>query len=253
MRQKIILGNWKMNGDCTTTSSLLHEILKELPISADYKCGVLPPSLYLQQVKDILLDSNVSFGAQNVYPKDEGAFTGEISGTMLSSLGCKYVLVGHSERRQLFNESNKFIAEKFHHVKACDMTPVLCIGETLNEREEGLTEQALAKQLLAVATENEHAQPFANCIVAYEPVWAIGTGKSATPEQAQSVHLFIRNLIAEFGKVHADMLPIIYGGSVNEKNASELFNQPDIDGGLIGGASLNPQRFIEIINSALNN
>lgn len=250
MRQKIIIGNWKMHGTSITTSNLLQEIIQQIPKESPSKCAVLPPFIYMQQAKELLINSPISFGAQNVYPKDSGAYTGEISGEMLSDMGCKYVLVGHSERRHLLNETNKFVAEKFHHVKSYKMTPILCVGETLEEYECGLTEQSIAKQLLAVATNNDYADTFANCIVAYEPVWAIGTGKTATPEHAQAVHTFIRKLVAEFGESYATLLPIIYGGSVNEKNSAYLFAMPDIDGGLIGGASLDAQKFGEIIKSA---
>ncbi|MDF1756734.1 MAG: triose-phosphate isomerase [Legionellaceae bacterium] len=250
MRKKYILGNWKMNGTSETITSLLEGLTNQLPETTPYKCAVLPPSLYIQQTKELLKNSYLEFGSQNVYPKDSGAFTGEISGTMLEDIGCKYVLVGHSERRHLLNETNAFVAEKFHYVKSSQMVPVLCIGETLEEYEQGLTEQVLAKQLLAVVSAGDFADPFANCIVAYEPVWAIGTGKTATPEQAQSVHKFIRHLVREFGENYAKLLPIVYGGSVNEKNSSSLFSMPDIDGGLIGGAALDAQKFAEIIKTA---
>ncbi|OGV34540.1 MAG: triose-phosphate isomerase [Legionellales bacterium RIFCSPHIGHO2_12_FULL_35_11] len=248
MRQRIILGNWKMNGDSSAITNLLNDILKQLSLTIDYQCAVFPPSPYLNIAKEILINTSIMYGAQNVYPANNGAFTGEISGPMLADLGCKYVLVGHSERRQLFHESNEFIAQKFHHARDSGIVPVLCIGETLEERENNLTEKSLAKQLLTIVkNNNSHDNPFENCIIAYEPVWAIGTGKTATPIEIQEVHAFVRNLIAQFGEVNAELLPIIYGGSVNEKNCLEIFNMPDVDGGLIGGASLDAEKFAEIV------
>ena len=164
---------------------------------------------------------------------------------MLKEFNCEYVLVGHSERRHYFKEDENFVAQKFHHVKEHGMIPVLCVGETLKEREEGQTEQVIAKQLLAVKEKAENC--FSDCVVAYEPVWAIGTGKTASPEQAQEVHQYIRNLVAKVNTSDADRLSILYGGSVNENNALELFAMPDVDGGLVGGASLNAKQFLEIV------
>ncbi|MDP3704357.1 MAG: triose-phosphate isomerase [Legionellaceae bacterium] len=247
MRQKIILGNWKMNGRLDQITTLLHEILEQLPIESVAQCVVLPPSIYLQHVQRLLEGHSMHWGAQNVYSENSGPFTGEISAPMLTDFGCRYVLVGHSERRQTFYEDEKFVAEKFHHVKDHDMIPVLCVGETLDERKQGLTEHVLTRQLLAVAMLREQDDVFNQCIVAYEPVWAIGTGQTATPEQVQDVHVFIRSLLAQFGQVYADMLPIVYGGSVNEKNAQALLAMPDVDGGLIGGASLHARQFVEIV------
>ena len=245
MRQKIVMGNWKMNGRLDHVSILLNDVLANLVVQSNTACVVFPPAVYLPLVQHLLRESTLNWGAQNVYPKDAGAYTGELSAPMLTDFGCRYVLVGHSERRHLFHEDEKFVAEKFHHVKDHDMIPVLCVGETLEEREKGLTEQVLTKQLLAVTHQGEHV--FQNCIVAYEPVWAIGTGKTATPEQAQAAHAFIRDLVAKNDKHDANQLPLLYGGSVNENNARSLFSMPDIDGGLVGGASLNAQQFVEIM------
>jgi len=245
MRQKIVMGNWKMNGRLEQVTSLLHELLLHLPKQTMTDCVVCPPTLYLPLAQHLLLESSIRLGAQNVYPKDAGAFTGEVSAAMLSDYSCRYILVGHSERRQVFHEDEKFVAEKFHHVKDHDMIPVLCVGETLNEREQGLTEEVLTRQLLAITKEGTHS--FQNCVIAYEPVWAIGTGKTASPEQAQAVHVFIREFVAKFDKDGANNISILYGGSVNEKNAQSLFDMPDIDGGLVGGASLNAQQFVEIV------
>ncbi|WP_131782590.1 triose-phosphate isomerase [Legionella gresilensis] len=245
MRKKIVAGNWKMNGQLASIESLLCDLVELLPNPLATECIVMPPAIYLPVISSTLNKSNIKWGAQNVYPKDAGAYTGELSGPMLKDYACKYVLVGHSERRVLFGEDEKFIADKFHHVKDHGMIPVLCVGETLKERDEGKTEQILATQLQAIAINNRHA--FSNCVVAYEPVWAIGTGHTASPEQVQMAHLTIRSIIAEFSEDDANTVPLLYGGSVNEKNAKALFAMPDVDGGLIGGASLNAQQFVEII------
>lgn len=245
MRRRIVAGNWKMNGRIEQVKSLLQQLLDSLNEQVIAECVVIPPSIYLPLVKEYLNESRIKWGAQNVYPKDEGAFTGEISAPMLKDYNCRYVLVGHSERRRIFGESENFVAEKFHHVKEHGMIPVLCVGETLEEREQGLTERILAKQILAI-TENSK-QCFKNCVIAYEPVWAIGTGQTATPQQAQEAHTVIRALIADFDQDDASQVLILYGGSVNEKNAASLFAMPDVDGGLVGGASLNAQQFVEIV------
>ena len=245
MRKKLVMGNWKMNGLIAQIDTLLNEMVAIMPELVDADCVVVPPVVYLPHVSQKLTDSNIAWGAQNVYPQNTGAYTGEVSAPMLQDFGCQYVLVGHSERRCLFHEDEKFVAEKFHHVKDHGMIPVLCIGETLSEREQGLTEQVLAKQLLAVTGSRKDC--FDRCVVAYEPVWAIGTGQTATPEQVQAVHVYIRDLIAKVDRDSAQKLPIIYGGSVNENNAHALFAMPDVDGGLIGGASLNARQFVEIV------
>ena len=245
MRKKLVMGNWKMNGQLEQVDVLLNELLSLLPTQSGVDCVVLPPAIYLSYVSELLTGSAITWGAQNVYPQDSGAYTGEVSAPMLQDYGCRYVLVGHSERRRLFHEDEKFVAEKFHHVKDHGMIPVLCIGETLAEREQGLTEQVLTKQLLAVS--NTGSNFFDKCVVAYEPVWAIGTGQTASPEQVQAVHAYIRDLVAKTDKNNAQELPIIYGGSVNENNAHALFAMPDVDGGLIGGASLNARQFVEIV------
>ena len=187
----------------------------------------------------------ILFGAQNVYPKDSGAYTGEISGPMLTDYHCKYVLVGHSERRILFHEDEKFVAEKFHHVKEHGMIPVLCVGETEKDRNAGMMEQILSRQLSAVFADNK--ANLHNCVVAYEPVWAIGTGQTATPQQAQHAHAFIRQFLSQYDSHGAHRLPILYGGSVNAENAQALFSMVDVDGGLVGGASLHAQQFGEIV------
>ncbi|CEK11988.1 triose-phosphate isomerase [Legionella hackeliae] len=245
MRKKIVAGNWKMNGNIHQIKMLCQQLTTLTKGIDNANCLVFPPAIYMALVQQELQDSAIKWGAQNVYPRETGAFTGEISGPMLKGYGCSYVLVGHSERRQIFGEDEKFVADKFHHVKEHGMIPVLCIGETLKEREKGLTQSILTKQLLAVTGTDNHC--FSNCVVAYEPVWAIGTGQTALPEQVQEVHSLIRALVAKFDHNDAKQLSILYGGSVNEKNASALFAMPDVDGGLVGGASLNAQQFVDIV------
>lgn len=240
MINKFVIGNWKMHGNSTTIANLIDGIINNLPKDLACKCVVLPPFIFIPQVNELIKNSKLELGAQNIYPQDNGAFTGEISGTMLKEFACKYVLVGHSERRHILNETDKLITAKFHYAKEAQLTPILCVGETLDEREKGLTLEVITEQLLSV-TENANANVFENCIIAYEPVWAIGTGKTATPEQAEEIHLFIRKLI------HNQTTPILYGGSVNENNAEALFSKPNINGGLIGGASLDHEKFLQIL------
>lgn len=246
MRKKIIAANWKMNGQISQVNELTTQLMDMLQFNQQAQIVLFPPALYIPLVAEHLdAGEFIQLGAQNIYPKDFGAYTGEISAAMLSEFNCKYVLVGHSERRHYFYEDENFVAQKFHHVKDHGMIPILCVGETLKEREEGQTEQVISKQLLAVSQNNKEC--FKNCIVAYEPVWAIGTGKTATPEQAQEIHQFIRSLVASLNKSDANALTLLYGGSVNEHNAKALFAMPDIDGGLVGGASLNAKQFVEIV------
>lgn len=245
MRKKIVAGNWKMNGRTDSIRQLLRDLCLSLPDETAAECIILPPSIYLSLVEAELRGKTIRYGAQNVYPAETGAFTGEISAAMLKDYACNYVLVGHSERRILFSENEKFVADKFHHVKEHDMIPILCVGETLEEREQGRTEEVLARQLSCIAKLDSHA--FSNCVIAYEPVWAIGTGRTALPEQVQDVHSTLRTLITGFGKVEGSKVSLLYGGSVNETNAGSLFAMPDVDGGLIGGASLNARQFVEIV------
>lgn len=243
MNNKFVIGNWKMHGDMSSIIDLVQNINNNLPKNLSCTCVVLPPAIFIPKVAELTQNTSLNVGAQNLYPSDSGAFTGEISGKMLLNFSCKYVLVGHSERRHLLNESDKFIAEKFHYAKQVKLVPIFCVGETLSERENGLTTSVITRQLQALQ-DNLDKDVFNDCIIAYEPVWAIGTGKTASPDQAQEIHYFIRKLIKN------DKIPILYGGSVNENNASELFAKPDIDGGLIGGASLDYIKFLKIINSA---
>lgn len=215
--------------------------------NADY--AVCVPYPYLSQAQAMLQDSNVAWGAQNLSPHEEGAFTGAVAPGMLQDFACRYVIIGHSERRGLFYESNEIAAAKFEAAQKSGLTPIFCVGETLAERESGVTEQVVATQLDAVLS-RFGAQALAQAVIAYEPVWAIGTGKTASPEQAQAVHAFIRQRVADQDSRIAQGLCILYGGSVKAANASQLFGMPDIDGGLIGGASLIADDFVAICKAA---
>ncbi len=245
MRQQLVMGNWKMNGSRKTIHVLLDELIQQFPREVTAEVVVFPPSIYIPEVAKQLEGSGIKWGAQTVYFEEKGAYTGELSAPMLKDYGCSYVLVGHSERRSLFHEDEKCVAKKFHHVKEHDMIPVLCVGETALERENGLTMSVLETQLRAVSRDGKG--DFDACVVAYEPVWAIGTGKTATPNDAASVQANIREIIGKLAPGDAGALPIVYGGSVNEKTAGALFAMPDIDGGLVGGASLNAKQFLDIV------
>ncbi len=246
MRQRWVMGNWKMHGSLTRMRSLMNDIKNEnAPMPEGCGAVVFPPAVYLNLAQDLLHDTPIAWGSQNVYPANEGAYTGEIAGPMLKELGCQFVLVGHSERRQYFAESDAFVAKKYIHVKSCEMVPVFCVGETLEERQAGLTESVLQRQLDAVRALDETG--FQGAVIAYEPVWAIGTGQAASPAQAQAVHYFIRQYLSQLDEVQAQQTSILYGGSVTPENAAELFALPDVDGGLVGGASLDASRWVGII------
>lgn len=244
MRRKLVAGNWKMHGSLAENENLLSGILAGM---GNVKAGVAVcvPFPYLAQAQAKLAGSAIAWGAQNLSQHAKGAYTGEVSAAMLKEFGCRYVIVGHSERRALYGESDELVAEKYAAVQAAGLIPILCVGETLNEREECVTEQVVGRQLDAVINKSGVAS-LANAVVAYEPVWAIGTGVTATPDQAQSVHAFIRGKVRGLDAAVADGLIIQYGGSVKANNAVELFGQPDIDGGLIGGAALNAEEFLAI-------
>lgn len=244
-RMRFVMGNWKMHGDMASIKSLLASLSNNLPVREALTCVVFPPTIYIPWVCAQVHDGLLQWGAQNVYSKDAGAYTGEVSAPMVAEFGCRFVLVGHSERRCLFHENEKSVTEKFHHVKEHGMIPVLCVGETLEQRQKGLTEAVLAQQLGVICDKNPRA--FRGCVVAYEPVWAIGTGQTPSPEEVQCVHAFIRAWVAQSSVDDARDLSLLYGGSVNEKNASSFFSLPDVDGGLIGGASLHAQSFLEIV------
>jgi triosephosphate isomerase len=211
--------------------------------------AVCPPFPYLHQVATALAGSSIQWGAQNLSEHDAGAYTGEVSGAMLKDFGCRYAIVGHSERRTLYAEDDRRVAAKFDAAQRAGLTPILCVGETLQQREAGDTETVLARQMQAVLAQ-AGVKAFANAVLAYEPVWAIGTGKTATPEQAQSAHAFLRGLVRKQDAGLAEGLTILYGGSVKAGNAVELFALPDVDGGLIGGASLVAEDFIAICEAA---
>lgn len=246
MRKKLVAGNWKMHGSLADNAALLAAIK---PALAGIEAAVCVPFPYLAQAQAALAGSSIAWGAQNLSEQPKGAFTGEVSAAMLLDFGCRYVIVGHSERRSLYGETDAVVAKKYLAAQAAGLTPILCVGESLEERESGVTENVVARQLDAVI-EAAGVASLAKAVVAYEPVWAIGTGKTATPEQAQAVHAFIRGRIAARDKGVAEGLTIQYGGSVKAANAAELMAQPDIDGGLIGGASLIADEFAAICKAA---
>lgn len=246
MRKKLVAGNWKMHGSLAENAALLAALK---PALAGVEAVVCVPFPYLAQAQAELDGSSIAWGAQNVSEQAKGAFTGEVSTSMLKDFGCRYVIVGHSERRSLYGESDAMVARKYLAVQAAGMTPILCVGESLEEREAGVTETVVARQLDAVI-EAAGVASLSQAVVAYEPVWAIGTGKTASPEQAQAVHAFIRSKIAALDAAVAQQLVIQYGGSVKATNAAELMAQPDIDGGLIGGASLVAEEFVSICRAA---
>jgi len=248
MLQKLIAGNWKMNGGLAANQALLTEILAGLTAQAPVcKVAVAVPAPYLAQVQQLTAGSAIALGAQDVSQHASGAFTGEVSAQMLGDFGVRYALVGHSERRQYHGETDAVVAAKAQAALAGGITPIVCLGETLAQREAGETEAVVQRQLAAVlAAVGGDAE---RLVVAYEPVWAIGTGKTATPEQAQAVHAALRAQLAR-GSDAAARIPLLYGGSMNAANAAQLLAQPDIDGGLIGGAALKAADFLHIIAAA---
>nr|Q47HH8.1 RecName: Full=Triosephosphate isomerase; Short=TIM; Short=TPI; AltName: Full=Triose-phosphate isomerase [Dechloromonas aromatica RCB] len=248
MRKKLVAGNWKMHGSLQQNAALL-ELIKAGVSSLPCEVAVCPPYPYLGQVQSILSGSALAWGAQSVSEHQSGAFTGEVAASMLLEFGCRYVLVGHSERRALYGETDTVVSAKFEAVQRAGLVPVLCVGETLAERESGMTSVVVARQLSAVLGRVGVAA-MASAVVAYEPVWAIGTGVTASPAQAQEVHAAIRAKVAELDLGVANGLRILYGGSVKPQNAMELFGQDDIDGGLIGGAALVADDFLAICRAA---
>jgi triosephosphate isomerase len=241
MRGKLVVGNWKMNGGLEANAALLGALLAGFRPAADRAMAVCVPFPYLGQARDALAGSPIAWGAQDVSAHASGAYTGEVSAGMLAEFGCRYALVGHSERRQLHAETDAMVALKAKAALAGGLTPVVCVGETLAERDAGQTETVVGRQYDAVAV--VLGADMALAVVAYEPVWAIGTGRTATPEQAQSVHAFLRRRLAAGG---AGNVQLLYGGSVKAANAAALFAMPDIDGGLVGGAALNAMEFLAI-------
>lgn len=249
MRQRLVVGNWKMHGSLPENQVLLDTVAAAAAGLRAAVCAVCVPFPYLTQAQSALTRSKVAWGAQNVSQHSKGAFTGEVSAGMLREFGCRYVIVGHSERRQLYGEDDRTVAFKAKTVAAAGMVPIVCVGETLAERERGVTEEVIGRQL-STAMDELGAEGLGASVIAYEPVWAIGTGKTASPEQAQAVHAYIRGLVGSRSRSLADTPPILYGGSVKAANAAELFSMPDVDGGLIGGASLLAQEFVAICRAA---
>jgi len=248
MRARIVAGNWKLHGDRAFARKLLDAVCAGKPERV--RVAVFPPMPYLGDLAERYCARGVELGAQDVDVNDEGAFTGEVSARMLVDVGCRYTLVGHSERRQFHDEDNETVARKFLAATRAGLVPILCIGETLHQREAGQTAYAIEKQLGPVL-QLVGISAFRDAVIAYEPVWAIGTGRTASPQQAQEVHAQIRGELAALDAKIAGSLPILYGGSVKPANAAELFAQPDVDGGLIGGASLVAEDFLAIANAAV--
>ena len=244
MRKTIVAGNWKMNASKETVNSLIEGILSGMN-EVSSEVIVCAPFPYLSQVESLINNSKLMLGAQNLNVNPEGAFTGEVSADMIKDFGAQHVIVGHSERRSLYGETNAIVAEKTKAAIGAGLTPLLCVGESLEDRESGKTEAIVEEQINAVI-DLIGIEAFDQIIVAYEPVWAIGTGLTASPEQAQTVHLFIRNLLANSSEKIAKRTPILYGGSMNAANAADLISCSDIDGGLIGGAALKAEDFLQI-------
>ena len=248
MRRKLVAGNWKMHGSRASNAPLVEAILGSAqPERTD--CVICPPFVYLSEIARLLRGSATKLGAQDVCAEGQGAYTGEVSAAMLKDVGCDYVIVGHSERRNLYGEDDELVARKFAAALAHGLKPILCVGELLAEREAERTHEVVGRQLEAVVALTG-IEAFAEAVIAYEPVWAIGTGRTASPEQAQEVHGFIRQRLVQRDAKIAARLQILYGGSVKTGNARELFAQSDVDGGLIGGASLKAEEFLSIMAAA---
>jgi len=249
MRRKFVAGNWKMNGSLAENQTRLTQLSNALGCLTSVDVAVFSASPYLSQCESLLSSSSIKWGAQNISGFSHGAYTGDVNAAMLQDFGCHYTLVGHSERRELFAETNAQVAAKFMRAQAGNITPILCVGETLQERESGDTVSIISQQIQAVL-DVVGIKKMAKSVIAYEPIWAIGTGKTASPEQAQQVHAAIRALLAKNSQGVAQKVQILYGGSVKPSNAAGIFSQPDVDGALVGGASLNANDFIEICKAA---
>ena len=245
-KNKLIAGNWKMNGDLAANEALVRALVAGMG-SASCTVAVCVPAPYLAQLQQLRAGLKLEIGAQDVSPHEKGAYTGEMSAAMLKEFGVRYAIVGHSERRQYHHESDALVADKAKAALAAGITPIVCVGETLAEREAGRTEEVVKRQMAAVIHTNGHC--ISEIVVAYEPVWAIGTGKTATPEMAQQVHALVRAQL-NAATEHSDRVHILYGGSMNAANAATLLAQPDVDGGLVGGASLKAADFLQIIEAA---
>jgi triosephosphate isomerase (TIM) len=249
MRRPMVAGNWKMHGSQAANKALLDELESSLETEWPIDIAVFPPYVYLSDAVRRLKDGRMQVGAQDVCAEAGGAFTGQVGAAMLKDVGCTYVIVGHSERRRLNHEDDAMVARKFAAAQRVGLIPVLCVGESLQEHETGMTETVVGRQVDAIITMHGVAG-FSAAILAYEPIWAIGTGRTATPEQAQTVHAFLRTRIAAHDAKMAGQLRILYGGSVKGGNAAELFAMPDVDGGLVGGASLSADEFLQICAAA---
>lgn len=257
MRKPLVAGNWKMNGSSESNQLLLDGILAKVDTFSSVEVALFPPAVYLHQVQQALQGTGMSWGTQNLSQFDKGAYTGEISATMLADFGCDYVLIGHSERRCLYAELDldqrvldRIVAEKYEMSVKEGITPIICIGESPEEHAVGRTEEVIAR-LLDTVIAYQGVEGLAHTVLAYEPVWAIGTGRSATPEWAQDVHNFMRQRVAKHDPTIAESLRILYGGSIKGNNAAPLFSQPDVDGGLVGGASLDVEQFVQICQATV--
>jgi triosephosphate isomerase len=249
MRKAMVAGNWKMNGSRNDATTLLQALKQGAAPFNNIEIAVFPSFVHIPLAQDTLGDATIVWGAQDLYPGASGAFTGEVSGPMLTDFGCQYVLIGHSERRHIFHESLDLVAEKFIAANDANLKPILCLGESLDERESNRTEVVLTKQLESVL-KAASISAFKQTVIAYEPVWAIGTGLTASPAQAQEAHAFIRGLLAKQDVNLANSMRILYGGSVKADNATGLFAMPDIDGALVGGASLDVKSFLAICQAS---
>ena len=248
MRSKAVVGNWKLNGSLASNEALLKALLREVPRQSPVACAVCVPAPYLAQAQHLLEGSGIGWGSQDVSRFDKGAYTGDVSAAMVAEFGARYAIVGHSERRTIFGDTDEVVVAKHAAARRAGLTPIFCVGETLEEREAGRTEAVLARQIDALLAGG--AAGLEGGIVAYEPVWAIGTGKTATSAQAQQAHAFLRERVAGKDKAVAAALTLLYGGSVKASNAKELFAMPDVDGGLVGGASLVADEFVAIWRAA---
>ncbi len=249
MRKPLVAGNWKMNGTRASVAALLGGLKAGIGQVTTAEVAVCAPAIYIPETQSQLDGTPIAWGGQDLSIHASGAYTGEIAGSMLQDYGCRFVIIGHSERRAYHGESDELVAQKFTAARAAGLVPILCVGETLEEREQDITEQVVGRQLDAVIAECG-IDKLGEGVIAYEPVWAIGTGKTASPEQAQEVHAFIRGRLTAGSQAVADGVRLLYGGSMNPKNAAELLVQPDIDGGLIGGASLKPDDFLAVCSAA---
>ena len=249
MRQPFVAGNWKMNGSLESVRELLDGLKRGIGDVKVAEVAVCPPYIFIPEAQQQLAGTAIAWGGQDLSTESAGAFTGEIAASMLNDFACKYVIVGHSERRTYHAETDELVAKKYAIARAAGLVPILCVGETLEEREGGITEEVVARQLDAVI-ELEGVDALAAGVIAYEPVWAIGTGMTASPEQAQDVHAFIRGRVAKKSAEVAEGVRILYGGSMKPGNAKELLGKPDIDGGLIGGAALQAEDFLGICTAA---